>query len=178
MALNVALADVRDKLEEVIKEKFVMSELTQHICKTHPSAIIKMLETAATKIAELRKQLEDKDGQINAHVQNEGRLKTARDEGIRKWMAVVTKKNHEKIGVRPSHLSPPSRASIYLCTQMHDTLSELYRKIAILEQRVVKSTSIMDESYNWTLRQVTSPTIVTHHSTYILCSWVSQPTMS
>ena len=85
-------------------------------------------------------------------------------------MAVVKRKNAEKIEVNLAHLGPPDCIAIHPCLQLHNTVSELYKKNAILERRVTNTTAVLDMSYNWTLTQVTQPSHATHRCTHILCS--------
>ena len=103
----MALAKVRNKLEARTKEQQVMLELHQELLKTEPGAALKMLQTAVKEIADLRKQPEDKDEQIIAHIRTEGRFQDEKDAQVKKWMAVVTAKNYQKIEVSHPHLRPP-----------------------------------------------------------------------
>ena len=147
-----------------------MLELHQELFKTDPGAALKVHQKAVKEIADLRRQVGDKDDEIIAHIRTEGRLQNEKSAEVKRWLTVVKRKNAEKIEVNLAHLGPPDCIAIHPCLQLHNTVSELYRTNAMLERRVANSTNLLNQSYNWTLRQVTAPSHATRHSTRILCS--------
>ena len=105
--LSVKILDARAKIESLINENRIRSQMTKELCETHPAAVIKMLDDAIKKLNELEQALEEKDDKINALVAQERETLTRKEREVRKWMDVVQRKNDEKIVVSPTYLGPP-----------------------------------------------------------------------
>ena len=105
--VSVKILDARAKIESLINENQIRSQMTRELCETHPAAVIKMLDDAIRKLNELEQALEEKDDKINALVAQERETLTRKEREVRKWMEVVQRKNDEKIVVSPTYLGPP-----------------------------------------------------------------------
>ena len=162
MAMDLALARAREDLESAVEERSVTTALHEMMCKSHPKAMVSMLETATKRVAELQQELEGLRTQINAHIAIEEELKKAKIAERDKWMGVVQRKNAELLDVSPAYSRPSRKASIHTYAQMHEVISEFNRQCTVYKHRVTNCDSLLNQSFNWTLKQVQGLTSARH----------------